>query len=486
VWKPPERIKYQTAVAQWPTEEAAAQSQLYSPLNTPNLFLEQRTWVPAMVPWRASEQGEVTQDVIDWYARFAQGRPGAIVIEATGIRDIPSGPLLRISDDRYVAGLRRLTDTVREASGGRTRLLIQLIDFLTIRRRPQPEIFFNRFLEVTATHRQRLDMEREDEQTIRQRLLSLSDSELQDVLSSRELESLREGYRERVTDTHLPGIAALPETLPLLFSQAAKRAQAAGFDGVELHYAHAYTMASFLSATNTRTDGYGGSREQRARLPLEVYAAVRAAVGDEYAVGCRFLSDEIVDAGSGLDDACFFATEFARAGMDFLSLSRGGKFDDAKQPKVGWAAYPYTGRSGYECMPAYLSDKQGPWGRNTEPVALLRNAVRGAGFVTPVISTGGIHSFEQAESLLAENKADVVGFARQALADPDWFEKVRLGHGGEVLLCRYSNYCEGLDQKHKQVTCELWDRKALDAPEAVLASDGKRRLTAPQWRPKNA
>jgi 2,4-dienoyl-CoA reductase-like NADH-dependent reductase (Old Yellow Enzyme family) len=297
---------------------------------------------------------------------------------------------------------------------------------------------------------------------------------------------LREGYRERVTDTHLPGISALPETLPLLFSQAAKRAQAAGFDGVELHYAHAYTMASFLSATNTRTDGYGGSREQRARLPLEVYAAVRAAVGDEYAVGCRFLSDEIVDTGSGLDDACFFATEFARAGMDFLSLSRGGKFDDAKQPKVGWAAYPYTGRSGYECMPAYLSDKQGPWGRNTEPVALLRNAVRGAGFVTPVISTGGIHSFEQAESLLAENKADVVGFARQALADPDWFEKVRLGHGGEVLLCRYSNYCEGLDQKHKQVTCELWDRKALDAPEAVLASDGKRRLTAPQWRPKNA
>ena len=228
VWKPPERIKYQTAVAQWPTEEAAAQSQLYSPLTTPNLFLEQRTWVPAMVPWRASEQGEVTQDVIDWYARFAQGRPGAIVIEATGIRDIPSGPLLRISDDRYVAGLRQLTDTVREASGGRTRLLIQLIDFLTIRRRPQPEIFFNRFLEVTATHRQRLDMEREDEQTIRQRLLSLSDSELQDVLSSRELESLREGYRERVTDTHLPGIAALPETLPLLFSQAATESAGGG------------------------------------------------------------------------------------------------------------------------------------------------------------------------------------------------------------------------------------------------------------------
>ena len=486
MWKPPERIKYQTAVAQWPTAQEAAQSHLYSPLRTPNLCLHQRTWVPAMVPWRASDNGDVSQEVIDWYKRFAQGRPGAIVVEATGIRDIPSGPLLRISDDRYVAGLRRLTDAVREASGGQTRLLIQLIDFLTIRRRPQPEAFFQRFLEVTETHRQRLGMQHDDEEAVRQRFLSLSDAELERVLSTRELESLRQGYREHVTDTHLPDVAALPETLPALFANAAARARTAGFDGIELHYAHAYTMASFLSATNTRTDGYGGCREQRVRLPVEVYRAVRASVGDDYAVGCRFLTDEIIASGSDLDDACFFAKEFAGAGMDFLSLSRGGKFDDAKQPKIGSAAYPYTGQSGYECMPAYLSDKQGPWGRNAEPVGLLRQAVRDAGFTTPVVSTGGIHSFDQAERLLNDGKADVVGLARQALADPDWFEKVRRGRGEEVLLCRYSNYCEGLDQKHKQVTCELWDREALDASDVVLASDGKRRLTAPKWLPEGA
>lgn len=484
MWKPPERIKYQTAVAQWPTAQEAAQSHLYSPLRTPNLCLHQRTWVPAMVPWRASDNGDVSQEVIDWYKRFAQGRPGAIVVEATGIRDIPSGPLLRISDDRYVAGLRRLTDAVREASGGQTRLLIQLIDFLTIRRRPQPEAFFQRFLEVTETHRQRLGMQHDGEEAVRQRFLSLSDAELERVLSTRELESLRQGYREHVTDTHLPDVAALPETLPALFANAAARARTAGFDGIELHYAHAYTMASFLSATNTRTDGYGGCRERRVRLPVEVYRAVRASVGDDYAVGCRFLTDEIIASGSDLDDACFFAKEFAGAGMDFLSLSRGGKFDDAKQPKIGSAAYPYTGQSGYECMPAYLSDKQGPWGRNAEPVGLLRQAVRDAGFTTPVVSTGGIHSFDQAERLLNDGKADVVGLARQALADPDWFEKVRRGRGEEVLLCRYSNYCEGLDQKHKQVTCELWDREALDAPDVVLASDGKRRLTAPKWLPE--
>ncbi len=483
MWKPPERIKYQTIVEGWPTAEEAARSRLYSPLCATNLDLAQRTWVPAMVPWRASDDGDVTQDVIDWYARFAQGKPGAIVVEATGIRDIPSGPLLRISDDRYVAGLRRLTDAVREASDGETRLMIQLIDFLTIRRRPQPDVFFNRFLKITAAHRQRLGMERESEQAIKAQLLTLTDAELEDVLSPRELDALRQGYRERVTDMHLSTIVELPATLPPLFSQAATRAQAAGFDGVELHYAHAYTMASFLSATNTRADGYGGSREHRCRLPLEVYKAVRAAVGDDYAVGCRFLSDEIISTGSHVDDACFFAREFALAGMDFLSLSRGGKFDDAKQPKIGWAAYPYTGQSGYECMPSYVSDQRGPWGRNIEPVAQIRAAIHSAGMRTPIISTGGIYSFDQAETLLAEDKADVVGLARQALADPDWFQKVRLGRGNEVLLCRYSNYCEGLDQKHKQVTCELWDRAALDSSDAVLATDGKRRLTAPQWSP---
>ncbi|MEK9807997.1 MAG: NADH:flavin oxidoreductase [Halieaceae bacterium] len=483
MWKPAERIKYQTEVETWPNAEQAASSRLFSPIGIGGMTLEQRTWIPAMVPWRSNEEGEVTQDVIDWYSRFAEGKPGAIVIEATGIRDIPSGPLLRISNDSYVPGLKRLVDAVREASGGHTRLLIQLIDFLGIRRRPDPQKYFDRFLVVTDQHRSLLGMESEDELTIRAKLSQLSDDELESVLSPTELEALRFGYRERVTDMHIPAIAQLPQTLPGLFAQAGVRAKQAGFDGIELHYAHAYTMSSFLSATNTRTDGYGGSAEERLRLPLEVFARVRDSVGSDLPVGCRFLSDEIIEGGSGLDDARFFATEFARAGMDFLSLSRGGKFDDAKQPKVGWAAYPYTGRSGYECMPSYISDAQGPWERNVEPVAAIRTSIRQAGCSTPIITAGGIYSFEQAERLLAEEKADVVGFARQALADPDWFEKVRQGRGDEVMLCRYSNYCEGLDQKHKQVTCELWDREELEQPDTVLATDGKRRLTAPRWRP---
>jgi 2,4-dienoyl-CoA reductase-like NADH-dependent reductase (Old Yellow Enzyme family) len=483
MWRPPERIRWKPAPGRWPTRAEAEASALFSPVRIGPLRLERRTWVPAMVPWRATEDGFVTDDNLEWYERFARGRPGAIVVEATGIRDIPSGPLLRIGHDRFVPGLKELAQTVRRASEGHTRLLIQVIDFLAVRRRPEPEKFFARFLEIKPWHRERLGAEGWPEALVRRHLAQLSDEELARVLETRELEALRYGYRERVIDVELPHVRELPQVLPELFAQAARRAQDAGFDGVELHYAHAYTMASFLSRLNDRTDGYGCARENRVRLPLEVFRRVRDAVGPDYAVGCRFLAEECIEGGNTVEDTAYFGVEFARAGMDFLSLSRGGKFDDAKQPAVGWAAYPYTGPSGYECMPQYVSDKQGPFGRNVEPTAAIRAAVRAAGFDTPVVVTGGIHGFDQAEALLREGKADVVGFARQSLADPDWFEKVRLGHGAEVRVCEYTNYCEALDQKHQQVTCQLWDREALDEPGIRKSTDGKRRLVPPRWAP---
>jgi dimethylglycine catabolism A len=165
--------------------------------------------------------------------------------------------------------------------------------------------------------------------------------------------------------------------------------------------------------------------------------------------------------------------------VDFISLSRGGKFEDASQPKIGEAAYPYTGRSGYECMPSYYSDAKGPFGRNVDACTRIRSKIRHAGFTTPIVLSGGIHHFNQAEHALRSGAADIVGFARQALADPDWFLKVREGRGANVRLCLYTNYCEALDQRHREVTCELWDRTNLDEPGIMLSADGKRRLLPP-------
>ena len=284
-------------------------------------------------------------------------------------------------------------------------------------------------------------------------------------------------------DLHLPHVRELPRVLPGLFADAAARARTAGFDGVELHYAHAYTLASFLSRLNVRDDGYGGTREQRVRLPLEVLAAVRARVGPEHSVGIRYLGHDVVAGGSDLDDAVWFGLRFAESGVDYLSVSKGGRFEDAKQPKPGEAVYPYTGESGYECMPTVISDERGPFGRNVPLAAAIRRAIRAAGHETPVITSGGIHAFDQAEAILARGDADCVAAARQTLADPDWFRKIRLGLGTQVRRCEFTNYCEGLDQRHKQVTCKLWDRVGVDAPAVSLARDGKRRLVAPAWDP---
>lgn len=489
MWQPPQRIKHSLPVTTWPSEAEAADSKLYSPVTLGPLELSSRTWIPAMVPWRATEDGFVTDEVVEWYARFAQGRPGAIVVEASGIRDVPSGPLLRAGHQRFVPGLKRVVQAVREASEGQTSLFIQLIDFMQIRRRPPADKFFHRFLAIEERHRSALtaldgdpswsDRAQDD---LRAHLQSLDQATLAQVLNERELEDLFCGYRERVWDTHLPHIRELPETLPGLFSDAAENAFAAGFDGVELHYAHAYTMASFLSALNVREDGYGGAREHRVRLPLEIIAAVRQRIGNDRVLGLRFLGDEVIEGGNRLDDACYFGLEFSKAGVDFLSVSKGGKFEDAKRPKVGKAVYPYTGPSGYECMPSVYSDERGPFSRNINLSAAIKKTINEAGFQQPVVGAGGIGTFEEAESILHRGEADIIGAARQSIADPDWFLKVRLGRGEEIRRCEYTNYCEGLDQNHKQVTCKLWDRKELDEEGVRRDHSGKRRLLAPAWK----
>jgi len=493
MWHPANPIRHPIPETRWPTAEEAARADIFRPLQIGPLTLENRTWVPAMVPWRATEDGYVTRANLDWYRRFAEGCPGGLVVEATGVRDIASGPLLRIGHDRYIPGLRQLVETVRRASGGHTRLFIQIIDFLAVKRRPEKEKFFERFFVPAGRHRRALaDTTGEahwldaDEAQIRAFLKSAPDELLERVLDERELESLRYGYRERVTDMRLPHIRELPQVLPRIFAAAAMRAREAGFDGVELHYAHAYTMASFLSARNDRPDGYGGPRENRVRLPLEVYRAVRRQVGSDYVVGVRFLGDEVIKGGNRLEDAVYFGCEFARAGFDYLSISKGGKFEDAKQPKVGRAVYPYTGQSGYECMPTVISDERGPFSRNIPLAAAIKRAVNREGFTTPVIASGGIATFEQAEGILRRGEADIIGAARQSLADPDWFLKARLGRGAEIRRCTYTNYCEGLDQSHKQVTCKLWDRVQLDEPEIPLSSDGRRRLIPPHWSPEDS
>jgi 2,4-dienoyl-CoA reductase-like NADH-dependent reductase (Old Yellow Enzyme family) len=236
-------------------------------------------------------------------------------------------------------------------------------------------------------------------------------------------------------------------------------------------------MASFLSVTNGRRDAYGGSFENRMRLPLEVVRAVREETGPDFIVGCRFLGSEDilgedgVVRGNTLEEARLIAVELARAGIDVLSVSRGGKFEDARQPPVGEAMYPYTGHSGAVCIPRARKD---PPGVNTYLADGIRQAVRAAGLATPVVTAGRIHTFEQAEGILRDGRADLVGMARALLADPDLPRKWRDGRDGDVRACVFCPYCEDEDQRHRTVTCTLWPKDPRDH---------RRRLIPAAWAP---
>jgi hypothetical protein len=147
-----EPIRHKILETRWPTVAEAARSRLFSPIAIGKLEARSRTWVPAMVPWRATEDGFVTQQNLDWYRRFAEGRPGVLVVEATGVRDIPSGPLLRIGDDRFIPGCASSSRLCAKRVVARRCCLFRSSTF-SREATAEKEKYFQRFLSVDDHHR---------------------------------------------------------------------------------------------------------------------------------------------------------------------------------------------------------------------------------------------------------------------------------------------------------------------------------------------
>lgn len=387
-------------------------SLLFTPIDLGPLHLANRIVLPAMVTRLSGEDGNVNDAIVDRYVRYAQGEPGLMVVEAMAVHSAKSGPLLRASASEFVPGLRRLTDACRAVSP--TRTAAQIIHFLKI---------------------------------------------------------ARSGWRQKVTDLSLEDLDRIVED----YGEAAARVREAGFDAVELHMAHAYTLSSFLSRYNTRHDEYGGrSLEKRLRLPTRVLRRVRERVGADYPIGIRYDGEEAIKDGYSVGEASAIAQRFADIGVEYLSLSAGGKFEDAIH-RTGEPLYPYTGYSGDRCMPGVNY----PDGLNVYLADGVRDALRKRGLGTPIVTTGKIRTPEFAEQILQEQRADLIGMARQLLADPDWPVKVREGRSRAVVPCVYNNVCKALDERFHRVRCTLWRKHDLHAPEPSADR------IAPQW-PENA
>ncbi|MDI9590406.1 MAG: NADH:flavin oxidoreductase [Acidobacteriota bacterium] len=178
------------------------------------------------------------------------------------------------------------------------------------------------------------------------------------------------------------------------FAAAARRAQRAGFDAVEIHAAHSYLLNTFFSPiTNQRTDTYGGTVENRARITCEVLAAVRATVGEDFPVLVRFGTVDGIEGGSTVEDSSAAAPMLVAAGADALDVSEGLRMYQV---------------SGYE-------EGQGRFARVTRALRAVVDV--------PVIMTGGVDDPVAAEELLASGACDLVGVGRAQPKDPLWAQR---------------------------------------------------------------
>ncbi len=381
---------------------------LLEPIVINGMRVPNRVMVPAMVTRLSGEDGFVTQAISDRYVRYAQGEVGLIVVEAMAIHGSNAGPLLRIGDDRFIPGLKEMNERIHGTSD--SKVVPQLIHFMKIS---------------------------------------------------------KSGWRQTVDMLALEEIDRIVEQ----FGQAAARAREAGFDGIELHNAHGYTLASFVSSANTRTDEYGGTTlENRLRLIGRVMDSVRRYAGNDFPVGIRYLADEFIRDGYTVEDAKLIGLRMAQLGADYLSLSVGGKFEDAVHTP-GHVLHAYSGYSGDRCMPG----AKYPPALHLSYAEQIRAFVRSKGYDVPIIAAGKLSDPKLAEEALASGKLDMVAIARGLLADPDWVRKLRLNALDRVVECDYCNVCKQLDGAHMPVTCFLWPKGAKQAPAADDAA------AAPSW-----
>lgn len=326
--------------------------------------LPNRLVMPPMVVFRAGEDGSVTPEILNHYRRCTGF--GLVVVEATAVS--PEGRLARrqigLFEDRHMAGLRELARAIH-ANGS-----LAAIQIHHAGRNTTTEKTFGRPLLAPSAINPGGETPRE-----------LSQADISRILDD--------------------------------FAAAARRAEAAGFDALEIHGAHGYLLSQFLSpAANRRTDAWGGSFDHRLRFPLEVLCRVRAAVSERTLVYARLGVADGEDGGLTLADGVRIATRLVEAGLPLLHVSNG----------IG--------------VPTGLAPTNSPFSDRMHLAAAVRREVN-----VPIIGVGGIRRPEEAERALADGLADLVAVGKATLADPAWATKALTGRAADINVCRLCPVC---------------------------------------------
>ena len=335
---------------------------LFKPITIGNMTLRNRSVVPAMGTNFTTTECMVTDQLIDYHREKAKGGFGLIITEVTAVdcngKTAPSTPGLWC--DKQIDGYRKLANAVQEQGA---KLCVQL----------------------QHPGRQTL--------TVFNNVKPISSSPLP-------CPKMGEVPREMTAEE----VYKMAEK----FGSAAKRAQVAGVDAVEIHGAHGYLVAQFMSAySNKRIDEFGGSLENRMRFPLLIIQEIQKRVGSSFPIFFRISAEELCVGGTTLPEARAIAQILEEAGVHAISVSAGNYSNE------------YA------------------WGTSDYPVAYMANLAEEIkkSVSIPVIAVGKINSAYYAEEILSSKRADMIAFGRESIADPHFINKIFAGTLEEICPC---------------------------------------------------
>ena len=342
------------------------------PVKVRNLILANRIVRPPMAT-RGTKDGIVQPEQVEYYRKTA-GYTGLVILEHcyVNIEGKASEGMISIADDSTIPELRKITDAVH--GEGVTKIFVQINHAGSA---AFPEVTGLPLVGPSAVRHPRAKTE-----------------ELPHALTEDEIIEREEW-----------------------FVRAALRAKEAGFDGVEVHSAHGYFLNEFFSpVTNHRTDRYGcGTMEDRTRIHCEVLQKIRKAVGEDYPIAIRLGCLDSDEHGTTPADAAEAAPWLAAAGADLIDVTGGvwgyireGHTEPGYYSAASMAVKEALERAGYGMQAA--AGHPGTEGQE-------------AGRQIPVILTGGVKTPAEAEKLLQENAADLIGVGRAMLADEEWTKK---------------------------------------------------------------
>ena len=336
-----------------------------NPIRINTLLIKNRIVFPAMCTKYAAPDGGVTERMLRYYEERAKGGAGLVTIEATSVD--PTGNSfsrgLSIADDARLPGL---TDLARRVKRHGARISIQLQHG---GRAALPQFSGHAVPLVSA-------------------IPGVTPYDNSVILSEEEIARLVECW-----------------------GKAAIRAREAGFDAVEIHGAHGYLISQFLSPyTNRRTDGYGGSLENRMRFALEVCRKVRESVGPDFPVTYRMSAVEGLPGGTTLEDSVALAKRLVADGIDALHVSVGLR------------------ETNFMVSPPACVEK----GWNAPLSRAVRDGIEAA---VPVIVAGRVADEQTAQGIIDRGDADMVAMGRALIADPFLPAKVAAGEAGDIIRC---------------------------------------------------